>query len=165
MEKKQFILDGILHLFLICVVIVIDQITKAWARAQLSIRPVILWEKVFSLQLVYNTGGPWGFLGKHTIVLTIASVLILLLVVVIYLKMPRVKKMVPLRICVSLITAGAIGNIIDRIAFKKVTDLFSFDLIHFPVFNVADVSIVCGCILAFALTLFYYKDEDFQWKK
>lgn len=165
MEKKQFILNAMLHLILIGVIIVIDQITKAWARDALSIHPVILWEKVFSFQLVYNTGGPWGLLGKYTIVLTLASLLILLLVIAIYLKMPRIRKMNPLRICVSLITAGAVGNIIDRIAYKKVTDLFSFDLINFPVFNVADISIVCGCILAFVLTLFYYKDEDFQWKK
>lgn len=102
--------------------------------------------------------------GKHTFFLTMASVVILLFVVAIYLKMPRIKRMVPLRICILLITAGAIGNMIDRIVYKKVIDMFSFDLINFPVFNVADASIVCGCILALLLVVFYYGDEDFQWK-
>lgn len=165
MDKKRFVRDCIFHLALVIMIVLVDQLTKAWARECLSERPVILWKNVFSLQLVFNTGGPWGLLGKYTILLTVFSVLIFCFLVGIYLRMPRTKRMVPLRICAVLIVAGAVGNFIDRIIFHKVTDLFSFDLIHFPVFNVADIAITCGCILAFALTLFYYKDEDFQWKK
>lgn len=164
MSRKQFLLDGILHLMIVTVIVLVDQFVKIWAKNTLVRKPIILWKNVFSFQLVYNTGGPWGMFGNHTFFLTMASVVILLFVVAIYLKMPRIKRMVPLRICILLITAGAIGNMIDRIVYKKVIDMFSFDLIHFPVFNVADASIVCGCILAFLLVVFYYRDEDFQWK-
>lgn len=165
MDRKSFLRDAFFHLFLVTGIILIDQLTKLWARTALSKSPVVLWKGVFSFRLVYNTGGPWGMLGTKTVLLTILSVIIMIGVVVLYFYMPKVKKLNYLRICVCLIFAGAFGNLIDRIFAQKVTDLISFDLIDFPVFNVADMSVVCGCILAFILTIFYYKDEDFQWKK
>ncbi|MGN1084907.1 MAG: signal peptidase II [Lachnospiraceae bacterium] len=166
MERKVLLRDSLLHIVLLAVLIAIDQWTKLWARTALKDAPLILWKDVFSLRLIYNTGGPWGILGKYTFLLTIVSVLILAVVVFAYLWLPKVKRMRPMRICILLITAGAIGNMIDRIAFGKVTDLFSFDLIQFPVFNVADICVVCGCIFACCLLIFYYKDEDFnKWKK
>lgn len=166
MERKVFIRNSLLHIVLLAVLIAADQLTKLWARTLLKDAPVILWKHVFSFRLVYNTGGPWGLLGKHTVLLTIFSVLILAAVIFAYLWLPRAKRMRPIRFCILLITAGAVGNIIDRIVFGRVTDMFSFDLIQFPVFNVADICVVCGCILACYLLIFYYKDEDFnKWKK
>lgn len=165
MNRKQFFIHGIVHFLIVLVIIAADQLTKVWARNTLADHSIIMWDKVFAFRLVYNTGGPWGMLGNHTIVLTILSALIFIGILVLYVKMPNVKRMLPLRLCVALICAGAIGNMIDRIWFQKVTDMISFDLINFPVFNVADTSVVCGCILAVLLTIFYYKDEDFQWKK
>ena len=69
------------------------------------------------------------------------------------------------RLSLMLLFAGTVGNVIDRIFRGFVVDFIKTTFIDFPVFNVADIAITCGCILAFALTLFYYKDEDFQWKK
>lgn len=165
MDRKSFLRDAFFHLFLVIGIILIDQLTKLWARTALSKSPMILWTDVFSLRLVYNTGGPWGMFGTKTVVLTILSMLIMVGVVFVYFYMPKVKKLCYLRLCICLIFSGAVGNLVDRIWARKVTDFFSFDLINFPVFNVADMAVVCGCILAFVLTIFYYKDEDFQWKK
>lgn len=166
MERKEFIKDSVVHVLFLVAAIVLDQWSKFWARVTLAEKPLVLWKNVFSLRLVYNTGGPWGVLGKHTMVLTFFSVVILIAITAAYLFLPKTKKMRLLRCCIVLLTAGAIGNMIDRIYFGKVTDLFSFDLISFPVFNVADICITCGCILALVLISFYYKDEDFnKWKK
>lgn len=166
MERKEFIKDSVLHLLFLVAAIVIDQWSKLWARTALVEKPLVLWKNVFSLRLVYNTGGPWGILGKHTMVLTLFSIVILVGITAAYLMLPKTKKMRWMRCCIVLLTAGAVGNIIDRIRFEKVTDLFSFDLISFPVFNVADICITCGCMLALVLISFYYKDEDFsKWKK
>ena len=166
MEKKEFIIDAVIHLFLVACFIFLDQATKARTRScLLNGTSVELIRNVFSIRLVYNTGGPWGIMGNHTVLLTVISLLILVGIVFAYLWLPKIKRMRPLRICIIMIMSGAIGNMIDRIAYKKVTDMFSFDLIDFPVFNVADVLVVVGCILTFFLTVFYYKDEDFQWKK
>ena len=51
---------------------------------------------------------------------------------------------------------------IDRIVHGFVTDFFYFELINFPVFNVADCYVVVSAIAAMLLILFYYKEEDLE---
>ena len=64
-----------------------------------------------------------------------------------------------------LIFAGAIGNFIDRIRQGFVVDFLYFELIDFPIFNVADIYVTVGCILLILLLLFYYKDEELNFFK
>lgn len=53
---------------------------------------------------------------------------------------------------------------IDRLKLNYVVDFFYFDLIDFPIFNVADCYVVVACIAFVFLILFYYKeDDDFAW--
>ena len=70
--------------------------------------------------------------------------------------------MVPLRLIGLFIVAGGIGNLIDRIFRGFVVDTFSFVLIDFPVFNVADCYVTVSMFLFVFLILFYYKDEEFD---
>lgn len=49
---------------------------------------------------------------------------------------------------------------IDRLRLNYVIDFFYFNLIDFPIFNVADCYVVCACIAFVLLILFYYKEED-----
>ena len=58
--------------------------------------------------------------------------------------------------------SGAIGNFIDRASQNYVVDFISAVFIDFPVFNVADIYVVCSMILIAILVTFYYKDEDFS---
>lgn len=165
MERKTFIRDCCFHTVLVAIVLIIDQLTKLWARNTLINAPIIVWKDVFSLRLIYNTGASFGIFHNHTLALTIFSIAGMLAIGVFYFLLPKEKKMRPLRITLAMIIAGGVGNIIDRIAFGKVTDMLSFDLINFPVFNVADIGVTCGAIVMCVLWLFYYKDEDFKWKK
>ena len=64
-----------------------------------------------------------------------------------------------LRVSLALIYAGALGNLIDRVLRGYVVDLFSFDLIDFPVFNVADICVVCGVGLLVLYVLFLHDKE------
>ena len=52
-------------------------------------------------------------------------------------------------------------SFIDRAFYGYVTDFIYFALIDFPVFNIADIYVVCGGILLAVLVIFRYKDEDF----
>ncbi len=166
MKQKVVWRENLWHSFLVLLCIAVDQLSKKWARTRLAAAAIEVWKDVFSFRLVYNTGGAWGIFHKHTWALTLFSVIVMIAIIVFYLKLPRGKRMRPIRLSIVFITAGALGNMIDRIVFGKVTDMFSFDLISFPVFNVADICIVCGCILTCVLLVFYYKDEDFsKWKK
>lgn len=166
MERRKFINDCLLHAGLIVLVLVLDQLTKLWARNRLPGAPIIVWKNVFSFRLIYNTGASFGIFQNKTLALTVFSIVGMIVIAVFYFMLPKVKKMRPMRLTLSMILAGGIGNIIDRVIFGKVTDMISFDLINFPVFNVADIGVTCGAIVMCILWIFYYKDEDFgQWKK
>ena len=61
-----------------------------------------------------------------------------------------------------LVVAGGLGNLIDRIWHGYVIDFFYFELINFPIFNVADIYVTVTFIVLVLLIFFYYKDEDFS---
>ena len=58
----------------------------------------------------------------------------------------------------SLVSAGAVGNLIDRVDRGFVVDFIYFSIIDFPVFNIADIFVVCSCFML-VITLLTDKDE------
>ena len=66
-------------------------------------------------------------------------------------------------------TAGAIGNFIDRLRLGYVVDYLKLEFISFPVFNLADCFLTWTAVLLALLFIFYYKNEDLDqiriWKK
>ena len=67
-------------------------------------------------------------------------------------------------LCVTY-TAGALGNLIDRIFRGYVVDMIYFVPINFPVFNVADCYVTVSVVLLIILILFVYKEDDFGFLK
>ena len=65
-----------------------------------------------------------------------------------------------MHLLLSLIAAGAIGNMIDRIRFDYVVDFIYFVLINFPIFNVADIYVTVSTVVLVFLLLFVYKEND-----
>jgi len=65
------------------------------------------------------------------------------------------------RWCFVAVFAGGLGNLIDRVRLGYVVDMIEVEFISFPVFNVADCFITCGCILAVFSLLFLNKQ---MWK-
>lgn len=61
-----------------------------------------------------------------------------------------------------MISAGAIGNMIDRIRFDYVVDFIYIVLINFPIFNVADMYVTFATVILVFQVLFVYKDNDFN---
>ena len=59
------------------------------------------------------------------------------------------------RWCLAAIYAGGLGNMIDRVRFGYVVDMIAVDFIDFPVFNVADCFVTCGCILLLVHLTFF----------
>ena len=64
-----------------------------------------------------------------------------------------------LKFSVMLILSGAWGNALDRLFRGYVVDYFEFTFINYPVFNVADIYVVCGTVILAVLLLFFIKDE------
>ena len=65
--------------------------------------------------------------------------------------------------CIIAVYGGGLGNMIDRVRLGYVVDMICLDFMNFPVFNVADIFITCGCIvLLLHLVIFnraFWKDE------
>ena len=154
-DKKAFIF------FFLMTIILLDFATQL---KKISYNPFVenLNNQIFQIVHVNNTGGAFGIFENRTMALTIFSIVGMIALGGLYAWLPRTKKMRPLRLMLTIIIAGGIGNIIDRIWMKKVTDMLSFDLINFPVFNVADIGVTIGAIVMCVLWIFYYKDEDFE---
>ncbi len=76
----------------------------------------------------------------------IVTVLALGVIVALYLREAR-RALTPTLVALSLVAAGAIGNLCDRLVFGHVRDFLSFYLINYPVFNVADILITAGALL------------------
>lgn len=143
--------------------ILFDQCTKYIATLKLKDQaPIDVIRGVFQFSYVENTGSAFGMFGGKTIFLLIFTSLVLIGILFVYFRIPIEKKYVSIRIILMFIIAGAIGNMIDRFAYHYVVDFLYFELIDFPVFNVADIYITCSAIVLFLLSFFYYKEEDYE---
>ena len=125
----------------------IDQWTKSLAVAGLKGKePFVIWKDVFELLYSENRGAAFGVLqGKHGFFFLVAACVFVAALYVTW-KLPDEKKFVPLRICVTLITAGAAGNLIDRVLYGYVIDFIEPTFMQFAVFNIADCAVTCGGI-------------------
>ncbi|MBC8103276.1 MAG: signal peptidase II [Cytophagales bacterium] len=132
---------------LAALIVILDQLVKAWVRQTLALGDTIaLWPGVFHLTYTQNRGMAFSLLEGATPLLAVAA---LLVVGVIVWVQRRFGGHMPLLYGLSLALplGGAVGNLIDRVWLRYVTDLFDFRLINFPVFNVADAAITVGIAL------------------
>ena len=131
-------------------VLVLDQLTKSWVRASMSLNetiPVI--GDVVRLTYIHNEGAAFGLsLGANSsriflVLATIASALVLYLL----LTSPPGERLQ--RVALALILGGALGNIFDRIRWSMVVDFIQVGVAgHFwPIFNVADSAVTIGAVL------------------
>lgn len=147
----------------ILLAIILDQWTKHLAVTNLQGKaPVILINKVFQLCYLENRGAAFGLLQNQRIFFLVCALVILALSIWIYGKLPYTKRYLPIRICIIGICAGAVGNMIDRMYLGYVVDFFYFNLIDFPIFNVADIYVTVSTIILVILILFYYREDEFE---
>lgn len=143
------------------ILIGLDQWTKQLAVTHLMGQESInIIEGVFCLQYLENTGAAFGIMKGQLSFFLITTSIVLILLAYVYGKTPTSSKFLPLRICMVLIFSGAVGNLIDRISYNYVIDFLYFELIDFPIFNVADIYVTATTFVLVILFLFYYKDED-----
>ena len=146
----------------IVLLLAIDQMTKAAAVVCLSGKEAIpVLKDIFELQYVENRGAAFGILQNQQWLFFIITVAAVVLLTVVYKKLPAEKKYRPLRLCYIFLCAGAVGNLIDRVVRGFVVDFFYFKLIDFPVFIVADIYVTVSMAVLFFLILVYYKEDDF----
>ena len=155
------------YFFLLILLIGIDQVTKYWAYASFKEGDsLVILPKVLRLIYHENDGAAWGMFSGRPLFLIALTLVMTVVIAYCFFRIPQVKMYEPLRLISVMVAAGAIGNnLLDRVIHRYVIDFIYFELIDFPVFNVADMYIVIGVILLALLILFKYKDDDFSFMK
>lgn len=140
------------YLLIILSVLVVDQSTKIIISRTVSPYTYIsVIPGFFNLTHIHNRGAIFGFFSRSggpfvSILLTVASLAALSFVIYYFLKTPSTEKM--MKISLSLILGGALGNLVDRVFEGYVVDFADFYIRqwHWPAFNVADASITIGAL-------------------
>ena len=144
-----------LYMILFVILVVIDQVVKFLVRVNIPLgESVPFIPHVIDLTYVQNTGAAFSLLREHTWLLTLVSAV--LVVVIAWLVFRRhITGRLGL-LAATLVLAGGVGNLIDRVALGYVTDMFQTTFIDFAVFNVADSCLTIGVILLVVYVLFFY---------
>ena len=144
-SKRVIYKDFILMATLISV-IVLDQLSKYIIKSTFNLYESWPETGIFRIYHTYNTGTAFGLLQGQTILLIVASLIALVFLIYIYNEYTLGN--IILRMALGLQLGGAISNLSDRLAFGSVTDFISVG--WWPVFNIADSSIIVGITILIA---------------
>ena len=148
---------GALAVF-VALVAALDQLTKT-----ITVANIPLYEEIgfidgfFHFTYIQNTGAAFSSCeGMRWLFVLIFTVLTLAI------GYEMVKKTMPFskleRWCIAAVYGGGLGNMIDRVRLGYVVDMLETKFMNFPVFNVADCFITCGCILLMISLSFFNKE-------
>lgn len=149
----------IYKILIILGIVTADQVTKFL----LDGKDFVVINNVLSFSSSHNTGAAWSmFDGQMLLFIGGAFVFLIVMFLFDYFQKDQTKLYT---LGFSIILAGAIGNLIDRIAFGYVRDFIKTEFINFPIFNIADIALVCGAILFSVYILFFAELDDKKDKK
>lgn len=142
--------------------ILVDQLTKLAVLARFQLGESLPLTSFFNLVLVYNPGAAFSFLadagGWQKWFFVLLALGISAWIIHMLWQHPEQKRQ---NLALTLILGGALGNVIDRIAYGAVVDFLDFYVggWHWPAFNVADSAITIGAVLLVLDQLFSRPDK------
>ena len=139
-------------------ILVLDRIVKIVTVGTMQVGDTIpVLGDFFHITYVQNTGAAFSMLEGHPLLLAVlTSIVIGIGIIYVLINYKRYKW--HFNVALSLMCAGGLGNLTDRLSNGYVIDMFDFG--WFPVFNVADIAVTVGCgILAIYLLLNWKSDE------
>ena len=150
-------------------IVAADQITKYLTVANFALyEDVPFIPGLLQLTYVQNTGAAFSTFEGQQWMFALIFAAFTGMVLYEYFKKPMAFKPFE-RWCIAAVYGGGLGNMIDRVRMGYVVDMIETTFMDFPVFNVADCFITCGCILMFAhLLLFnqeFWKDDKKKKKR
>lgn len=138
----------------IIILVIIDQISKLVVRMNMyegqSIQVI---GKFFQITHIRNDGAAFSMLSGQRVFLIIVPIIAVGIALWYMIKHMKTDHFT-LSLALSFIISGGIGNLIDRVAFGSVTDMFDFSIFP-PVFNIADIAVCVGCGLLFLFVLVF----------
>jgi len=166
------------YLAVVFAIILVDQLTKIYINAKYTFghSQQILGD-FLSFTFVYNSGGAFGLNFGSFWFYTILSIVAIAVILVYFLKTPDKQKIA--KFCLAVVTGGAVGNLIDRIAHGQVIDFIDvnipdiiirpftllsfnfpgFELYRWYIFNIADAAITVG-LIGFIIYLMFQEKFD-----
>ena len=138
----------------------LDQWVKHYVTVNIPLgeaRPLL--PGLVELKTVHNYGAAWSsFSGSRWLLVAVTTVIVAAVAVLLLRRIVRH----PLGVAAGfLILSGGVGNILDRVRLGYVVDMFHFEFWpSYPVFNVADICIVCGAVLGVIYYLWFYETYD-----
>ena len=135
----------------------VDQLVKYLVVANIPLfGSAPLLPGILKLTYVQNTGAAFSMLSGMQWLFVVIFVLLTAMLLFEYFK-----KRLPFtnfeRWCIAAIYGGGLGNVIDRVLYGYVVDMFQTEFMDFAIFNVADIFITCGCIALMVHIVFFNK--------
>lgn len=173
-KKNSHLYKYLGYFFLVIVLTAFDQFTKLLAVDKLKNQaPFVIWDGVFEFSYVENRGAAFGMQQGMIALFVVITLIIVPLMIFIIHKIDKLiyvmgtkvnkKAFVFLQIVFVILIAGAIGNLIDRLALGYVVDFLYFKLIDFPVFNVADCYVTVSTIALILIGFFMLSEKELDY--
>ena len=155
MSKKN--IRFLFYCLFAAVIVAADQWTKYLVVENI---PLFAYAKaipgLFHFTYVQNTGAAFSALEGMQWLFVLIFVVLTVAILWEYFKKPLAFSTFE-RWCIAAIYGGGLGNMIDRVRLGYVVDMIATEFIDFPVFNVADCFITCGCIAMMVSLVFFNK--------
>lgn len=135
---------------ILLLVLLLDQTSKAWVLANMaygeSLRPIPALYPYFQITRSSNTGAAFGIFPEGGVAFLVVAVIVSCVLLYYYAQLPQTARL--MRAGLSLVVAGALGNVIDRLQHGYVVDFFHLTLpsVISNVSNFADHAIVLGVL-------------------
>ncbi len=153
-----------ISLAVIIILALIDRLTKHIVVSTVKTDgPKEFFFGLFQFRYVENTGAAFSSFSDNTEILTVVTLIIIVFCMVLLLS--RKIKSLFVNICLLLVTAGGIGNVIDRIIYGYVVDFIEPLFIDFAVFNFADCCITVGAFMLIGYEIYELINERKTLKK
>ena len=149
----------VLSVLLSLALLALDQWVKRYISLTLplgEVRPLL--PGFVELKTIHNYGAAWSSFSRARWLLVITTSCIVLAILALLVR--RIVRH-PLGVLAGcLIVSGGLGNILDRVRLGYVVDMFNFQFMDYPVFNVADICVVSGCVLGLVYFQWFYEKYD-----
>lgn len=152
-----------LYGIILVILVVLDQFTKYLAKLNLEGQnPFSIIPNIFEFHYLEggNTGAAFGLFRGSTFLLSVISLVVFLILVVCFWHVSKKPEHKWLSLCIVMMSAGALGNWVDRFFRGYVIDFLYFKLIDFPIFNVADCYVTVSAVLLILIVAFTKEEEE-----